>query len=69
MFFEPGEPGVDAGVLGKLVGSQQLEQPEEAVRVVVERRGAQEEHVASKRRDRRHRAPSRIATRRSTRPP
>ena len=39
------EPGLETSLFGKLLGPQELEQPEEAVRVVLERRRAQEQHV------------------------
>ena len=55
------EPRLEAHVLGKLVRTQQLQQPEEPVGVVLERRRAQEQHVAAERRDRRDRAPAGLA--------
>ena len=56
-----GEARLDAHVLRKVLRPQQLQQPEEPVRVVFERRRAQQQHVAAERRDRRNRAPGRIA--------
>ena len=46
---------------GKLLRPQQLQQPEEPVRVVLERRRAEQQHVAAERGDRRDRAPGRLA--------
>ena len=55
------QPRLEAHVLGELLGPQQLQQPEEAVRVVFERRRAQQQHMAAERGDRRHGAPRRLA--------
>ena len=43
------EPRLEARVLGKLLGAQQLQQPEEPVRVVLERRRAEQQHVPAER--------------------
>ena len=56
-----GEARLEADVLGKLLRPQQLQQPEEAVRVVFERRRAEQQHVAAEGGDRRDRAPRRFA--------
>ena len=50
---------LEARLLGKLLRTQQLQQPEEPVRIVFERRRAQEQHVAAEAGDRRDRAPAR----------
>ena len=65
-----GEAGLETHLLGKLVRAQQLQQPEEPVRIVFERRGAQQQHVAAKRRNGRDGAPARFAgvTRRTPQP-
>ena len=55
------EPRLEVDVLRKLVRPQQLQQPEEPVRVVFERRRAEQEHVPAERRDRRNRAIGRLA--------
>ena len=55
------EPRLDVHPLGKLLRPQQLQQPEEPVRVVLERRRAQQQHVAAERRNRRDRAVARLA--------
>ena len=48
-------------VFGEVGGPQELQQPEEAVHVVVERGRREQQHVASERGDRRDRAPGRVA--------
>ena len=53
--------GPRSRLLGKLLRPQQLQQPEESVRVVFERRRAQEQHVAAEGGDRRDRPPRRLA--------
>ena len=55
------EPILEARLFRELVGSQELQQPEESVRVVLEGRRAQEEDVATKGGDGRHRAPAGLA--------
>ncbi len=50
-----------SSIFRKLLGAQQLQQPEEAVRVVFERRGAEQQHVTAQRGNRRDRAPRRLA--------
>ena len=55
------EPRLDVHPLGKLLRPQQLQQPEEPVRIVFERRRAEQQHVASERGDRRDRAVARLA--------
>ena len=62
------EPRLDVRALGKLVRPQQLQQPEEAVRIVFERRRAEQQDVPAERRDRRDGAIRRLA-RMSGRPP
>ena len=55
------EAGFEAGVLRKLPRTQQLQQPEEPMRIVFERRGAQQQHVAAQGRNGRDGAPGRLA--------
>ena len=55
------ETRLETHVLGKLLRTQQLQQPEEPVGVVFERRGAEEQDVAAQGRDRRDRPPGRFA--------
>ena len=55
------KPRLDVDVLRELVRPQQLQQPEEAVRVVLERRRAEQQHVAAERGDRRDGALCRLA--------
>ena len=47
------EPRLDVHALGKLLRPQQLQQPEEPVRIVFERRRAEQQHVPPERGDRR----------------
>ena len=55
------EARVEAHVLGKLLGTKQLQHAEESVRVVFEWRGAQEQDVTTQARDRRDRSPGGVA--------
>ena len=55
------EARLEAHVLGKLLGTKQLQQPEESVRVVFEWSGAQEQDVTAQGRDRRDRSPAGVA--------
>ena len=52
-----GEARLDAHVLRKILRPQQLQQPKEPVRVVFERRGAEQQHVTARGRNRRDRTP------------
>ena len=54
------EPRFDVHPLRKRLRSQQLQQPEEPVCIVLERRRAQQQYVASQCRNRRHRTVSRL---------
>ena len=56
-----GEARLDAHVLRKILRPQQLQQSKEPVRVVFERRGAEQQHVTAQARDGRDRAPRRVA--------
>ena len=53
----PGESRLERLVLGEVRGPEELEEPEEAVHVVVERDRGEEEQVPAERGDRRRRAP------------
>ena len=55
------EARLEAHVLGKLLRTEQLEQAEEPVGVVLERRRAQEQDVTAEARDRRDRPPAGLA--------
>ena len=55
------EARLEAHVLGKLVGTKQLQQAEEPVCIVFERRGAQEQDVTAQARDRCDRSPGGVA--------
>ncbi len=55
------EPRLEALGFGEVGGPQQLQQPEEAVHVVVERDRREQQQVASERRDRGDRPPGRVA--------
>ncbi len=55
------QPLLEALVFGKLLGPQQLQQPEEPVRVVFERRRAQQQHVPAQAGDGRDGAPAGLA--------
>src|SRR5215470_12072668 len=63
-----GEPLLEAHFVGKFIGPQKLQQPEEPVGVVFKRRRTQKQYVTAERRDRRDRAIPWVA-RMSARPP
>ena len=55
------EARLETHVLRKVLRTEQLQQPEESVGIVLERRGAQEQDVAAEGRDRRDRTPAGLA--------